>query len=552
MTTLRFPPWIPGVLATGIGLFALFFHPAMLDPQNIGWLLRGTDNGENALGLHAWLNDPGRRGLVTHLLNAPDGVSILFTDSNPLWSVLTAPLAWTIGGGVQFIGLWYLLCLILHVGFARALILPHARSGLSLWCGTLLLSLLPTLYVRELHANLCAHWLILWALWLFVDFRRAGDWRQWLPLLILTTLIHNYLLLMVTAIWVSAMLERIVAGNRSDGAPSRMRLAAGAGASLACIILLLALMVGSGGMLSTDTYGRFGMPIDAPWNPGFPALSTFLPATLQAENHQVESVQYLGLGILLTIILAIPITLWSPRIPSISVVQQRLLWLVPACLALVILAVSHRVDFAGRTLAILPMPPAMLTLLDPIRASSRLFWPVAYALALFGILGVLRLSRKRADLLLTALLSLQVLDMLGTIRMVHAGSARAADRTIWQRTRDPRWADAILKARDVTFMPAIATQDLHLFQEIAWRAIDAGRPMRLVYAARQNATTNDRLAREYKAFQAGRLQPNRLYVLLPQAKLPAGAETRLAVLDGVRVLLPTSAPKPAPAGWSMD
>lgn len=66
-------------------LFLCFYDAAMLDPRNVGWLLRGTDNGENALGLHAWLNDPAASGLRTHLLNAPEGVSLLFTDSNRCW-----------------------------------------------------------------------------------------------------------------------------------------------------------------------------------------------------------------------------------------------------------------------------------------------------------------------------------------------------------------------------------------------------------------------------------------------------------------------------------
>ncbi|HEX8555900.1 MAG TPA: hypothetical protein VF695_14435, partial [Sphingomonas sp.] len=64
------------VLIAG-ALFCLFFHPAILDPHNVGWLLRGTDNGENALGLHAWLNDPAARGLRTTVLNTPEGVPIL-------------------------------------------------------------------------------------------------------------------------------------------------------------------------------------------------------------------------------------------------------------------------------------------------------------------------------------------------------------------------------------------------------------------------------------------------------------------------------------------
>ena len=34
-------------------LFLAFFHVATLDIGNAGWLIRASDNGENALGAHA-------------------------------------------------------------------------------------------------------------------------------------------------------------------------------------------------------------------------------------------------------------------------------------------------------------------------------------------------------------------------------------------------------------------------------------------------------------------------------------------------------------------
>ena len=79
------------LLAMPLLLFAAFFHWAMLDIANVAWLLRGSDNGENALGLHAFLHDPAPGFLRTHLLGAPEGVGLLFTDSNPLLGLLTFP-----------------------------------------------------------------------------------------------------------------------------------------------------------------------------------------------------------------------------------------------------------------------------------------------------------------------------------------------------------------------------------------------------------------------------------------------------------------------------
>lgn len=506
-------------------LFLCFYNVAMLDPGNVGWLLRGTDNGENALGLHAWLNDPGVGGFRTYLLNAPDGVSLLFTDSNPLLALLVRPFA--PHGDVQAIGPWFLLCLVLHLILARALLAPHARTPLALWCGVLLLTLLPTLYVRQVHANLSAHWLILWGLWIYVSPQRAGDWRWWMAVIAVTAAIHSYLLIMVASIWGSALIERFALDARG-----RIRLVIGAVATLCVGASIAALLIDGGALVSSGTYGRFGMPLDALWNPALAGLSPFLPAYPQAADRQMEAFQYLGAGLLLLLVAA-PFLSRRPA-PSTTAIHQRLLWLVPAMIVLTLLAVSRRVDFAGYTLWTVPMSQRALALVDPVRASARLFWPVAYVAVLWAVTSAYRLPPKGAGLLLAAVLVVQTVDLVPLSAMMRYEASTAANRTKWIRTRDPRWAGLIARSRDVTFMPPDATASLDLFQEVAWRAIDAGKPVRLVYAARTNAATAARLEREARDFASGRLAPGRLYVVLPNTAVPAGRSA--IVLDGVRVV----------------
>jgi len=507
-------------------LFVCFYNVAMLDPRNVGWLLRGTDNGENALGLHAWLNDPAAKGFRTYLLNAPEGVSLLFTDSNPLMALLVRPFAPK--GDFQIVGPWFLLCLVLHLALARALLAPYARTRIGLWCGVLLLTLLPTLYVRQVHANLCAHWLILWALWIYASPSRAGDWRLWLAVLATATTIHSYLLVMVASLWGSALIERFVRDPHA-----RVRLLLGAAAALSAVIGIAALLVDSGALVTSGTYGRFGMPLDALWNPALTGLSPFLPAHPQAADRQMEAFQYLGAGLLMLVVSA-PFLSQQPA-PSITALHRRLLWLVPALLVLTLLAISCRIDFAGQTLLTIPMSAQAKALVDPVRASARLFWPVAYVLVLWAVTSSYGLSPRRAGLLLGTALAVQAVDLLPLSALMRHDAQTAENRTKWLRTRDPRWTAMIARARDVTIMPADATAQLALFQELAWRAVDAGKPVRLVYAARTNAITAARLKREALDFASNRLVPGRLYVVLPGTAVAAGRS--LTLLDGVGVII---------------
>lgn len=523
-------PRLP-LLLLPLALFLALFHPATLDPSNAGWLIRGTDNGENALGLHAWLHDPAPGLLRTHLLNAPEGVPLLFTDSNPLLGLLLKPFAPLLPENFQAVGPWLLICLFLQFLFAWKLLRPYAPNPLALWCGVVLLAALPTLANRFMHANLFAHWLILWALWRFLDPERARSNRGWAGLIAVTALIHSYLLVMIGAIWASAMLERFVAlGDRRE----RLVLAVGAAAILA-MVAALAWVLGAGGAhVAAGNYGAFAMPLDAPWNPGNPGWSLLLPEIEQRPGRGFEGFQYLGAGLLLLLpIAAFAARRMEPR-PDEPAMLRRLLWLVPALAVLTLLAISNYPDIAGIALPRLPLPIAVTDALDPVRASGRLFWPAAYALALAAIVAAFRL--RRADALLAALLAIQLVDLSGMFAAIRATSAEAGERRLYVLTSDPRWDAAIASARDVTFMPPDATRDLSLFQEVAWRAASLRRPVRLVYAARDSRATTERLRIEREAFARGELVPGRLYVLAPGVPAPAGA--RAVTLDGIRILLP--------------
>lgn len=520
-----------------VALFLALFHPAILDIGNFGWLIRGTDNGENALGLHAYLHDSGAGlSLRTTLLGAPEGVPLLFTDSNPLLGLLLKPFAALLPADAQFVGVWLLACLFLQVAFAWALLRRFAPSPLALWCGVVLLAALPTLANRFVHVNLMAHWLILWALWVYLDPARAARLRWWAPVIAVTALVHSYLLVMVGAIWASALLERFVAGDAS----ARRRLA-GQGVAVLAGVFCLAWWLGAGGRYAlSGTYGAFAMPLDALWNAANPSYSNLLPTVAQREGRGFEGFQYLGAGGLLLLIGAVLVARRIPPAGKERAILHRLRWLAPALVVLTLLAVGNLPDIAGHRLPRFPLPEALAPALDAVRASGRLFWPVAYVLMFVALVALYRLPRDRAGLALAALVAVQAIDLAGMFAAIRATSAEAADRRRYVRTADPRWDALVAGARDIAFMPGDVTKDLALFQEVAWRAASRGRPVRTVYAARTALATARRLAAEQQDFAAGRLVPGRLYVLLPASPLPAEATPHMLLVDGVVVIRPVA------------
>ena len=522
--------------ALALALFGCFFHWQILDISNVAWLLRGTDNGENALGLHAWLHDPAPGFVRTTLLNAPEGTGLLFTDSNPLLSMLVFPFRALLPADTQVIGWWLLACLFLQLVFAWLLLRRHAPNELSLWCGVLLLAALPTLFNRIVHVNLMAHWLILWALWRFLDPERSRSNRGWAVLIAVTAFVHSYLLVMVGAIWASAMLERLWHDRKGV-----LRTFA----ECAAILVMVGVIAWSLGVFephwSSGNYGAFAMPLDALWNPGIGTYSTFLPAIEQRPGRGFEGFQYLGLGLLVLLPLAAVLARRLPRPAADSPdSMSRLKWLVPALIVLTCLAISTYPDFAGQRLPRYHLPGEIAVALDAVRASGRLFWPVAYVLVFAGIRILYRLELRRAGLVLAALAVVQTADLAPMAVSIRAQSAEARGAPLYVRTASPEWDQLVAQARDIAFVPSDVTKELDVFQEVAWRAAKAKVPVRAVYAARPSLASNARQSAETAAFHAGEVVPGRLYILIGGELIPPPLLARARLLDGITIVFEAS------------
>lgn len=530
---------VPVLSAVMLGLlvFAAWMHPAVLWPGNAGWLLGGDDRGQAATGLAAFLR-AGDGWLHQPLLAAPEGMTLLFTDSVPLLGVLLGPVAGWLPTGMQFLGLWYLSCALLQAGFALALVRRYVPEAAAAWAGAALLAAFPAFLNRYGHASLCAQWLLLWALWIHVEPRRAGRPGWWAAVLAVAALVHAYLLLMVAAIGASALLARLWRGE------GRGRALAGAALALLPAVVLMAVNGAFGRYGSTGTYGQFPAALDAWWNPANPGFSALIPSSpAMPQGRGFEGFTYLGAGLLALVMLAGWQVARGRLGADASGLLRRLAWLLPALAVLAIVAIGPAPVWRGEPLFALALPRALVDVLDPVRAAGRLLWPASYALALAAI--ACAGSWRRPLLVLGAALALQLVDLAPMIAAVRATSARADDPRLYVRTADPRWAALVGQASAVQFEPAEPFRDMQLMEEVGWRAVALCRPLRFYYASREAQATRARIDADSRAYQAGRLDPTRLYVLLGDDPAPAAVAGRVRVLDGVR-FIPPSRPSPSP------
>ena len=530
MRRLALSATVPLLLfALALALFGLWMHWAVLRPGNVGWLLVGTDRGESALGLAAYLRAGHWPSLHEPLLDAPEGLGLLFTDSIPLLGLVLGPFAGWVPPGVQFIGPWLLLCVLLQVGFAWLLVRPHAPDRLTALLAAALLAAMPALFNRYGHASLCAQWLVLWGLWLHGDPRRSADWRWWTAVLAVAALVHSYLLVMVASFWGAALLRL--------GWQRRWRQVA--------LVALIPAIVGlailgwhgafAGGFASTHTYGAFPAALDGWWNPANPSYTALLPASPEDHGRGFEGLNYLGAGLLALVVVAVARRVASGPVGGGGVSHR---WLLPPFVVLALLAIGPQPQWRGEALMTWHLPAAVVDGLDPVRAAGRLLWPATYTIADVALVAALR--RRHAAALLGLALAIQTIDLAPMLAAVRATSAAADDPRRYRRTLDPRWAAMIAGADAVEIEPAEPFRDLQLAEEVGWRAVSACRPVRYVYAAREAGVTRARIDRDTAAFRAGRLDPARLYVILA-GPVPSGA--RVQRIDGIGIIAPT---RPAP------
>lgn len=542
------------LFGTPVLLFLLFFNPAILDPTNIGWVMHG-DWAQHFLGWHAYRNGAdsfNHQDLLAH----PTGLSILYTDSNPLFSLPLKLISPWLPDNFQFIGPWFLLCLCLQYVFALRLMERYAPTAWSALGGALLLCLLPTFYNRIGHDTLFAHWLILWSLYVFFVVETPRDKAVgWAANLTMASLVHPYLLIMCLFIWAADQWLALQTLRRTRDVNALLALGAAAGVSaVLCLIALWAGGAFSGTSPAGDGFGIYSMGLDGPFNPsGLPSILSFLPR--QEPRQAFEGFQYLGAGVLVLIGAAWWLTRRSrTRLPqtteaTVSETPQTqtatetafarmrvLKWLL---IALTVLAVSTKIQIFGKTLIDIPLPDAAAPVLGVIRASGRLFWPVAYTLVFLSLLVIYRAPRR--NLLLGVVVGLQLLDLGAFASHIKGLTARASDRTVLTAAISPQWAQLIAASAQVNFVPPNALANQPVFYEMTYRAVSAKVPINTMYAARPNTKQEALEFSDYQRFLQGVRHPDQLYVYINPCLPHPSLRGQLRELDGIWFLPPVRA-----------
>ena len=495
--------------ALGIAVFLLIYGTAPLNVANDSFCRGGFIEKDIQQHYAGWLfyrhSALGWPLGVTQAVNAPDGVSIAYTDSIPLLAVLCRPLAAALGGTFQYFGWFTLGCFALQGGFGALLCGLFANALFAPLAGALVFTVSPVLIERAFrHSSLGAQWLVLAALYCYFSCRRQGRYAS-AGLFIINVLavgIHPYFLPMTYAVTLALLLEYAVT-HRQWLRPAALLIG-----NMACTAALgwaLGLLYGTATSGGQALYGYFAMNLNALWNPiGVNGVlySRLLPAQNQV-NGNYDAFAYLGLGVLA----ALPVVLVLGRQRILSCLRRH--WaLCLVCAVLTAFAISNTITANGVTLATLPLPTAAVKLFSVFRSGGRLFWPVYYLLVLTAFTGLARLPK-------------------GTLWVALFAAAQLWDVTpaLIQRHDAMRNAQTVAEfptALTSSFWQAAAGRYAHLESV---QGLQADSLQLALWAADNTMTTNDPFAARYdeaalaarrqstlNTLAAGTLQSDTLYL----------------------------------------
>ncbi len=458
---------MPYLLALLIGLGCALQLPWAMVWGGGWWLAPGSDVAQSLLGHLAFQADGWRFPLFRIAsLMPPEGVNALLLDANPLVSLLAKFLP---DGPHNLLGWWLFACFALQpVAAVYALRGMGEQRIFPAVVVAALAALMPSLWFRPVHPNLCGHFVVLLALGATLRLLRGQvGWRMGAAALLLGAFIHPYLLVMAAALLCAVPLR---AGLARDW-PGLRRAGLSLGLSLGGVAALMALAGFFGAGAGDRGFGRFSMNL---LSPVVPQLSgVFGGAMLDATGGQYEGFNYLGVGVLVVVALA-----WH-RPP------RWMFSLLVVLAGLTLLALSSRI-YAGPVLLLdLGLKP-WEDVFGAVRASGRLFWPVGYV-ALVVAVAVLaaRLPPMGFAALGILAVGLQWQDT-GPLRtraeamMANPGAAPPP----------AGFAEAVAAASRLTFLPAapcVTGPERDLAQTLALVAVRVGIPVSSVPAGRMPA-----------------------------------------------------------------
>jgi len=396
------PGGVSGLVLTLV--FSIIFTLATLSPafiagHSIFWDVQAGDRVQHLAGLNMYLFRPWQFPLLNfNTINYPYGGNVAFVDGIPILALLLKIILPKNVGFINPLGYWIALNYLLQA-FAAWWITKELRVKSWAFLVFLVLTFLtyPAWMARIIQAALMSHWIILFAIALYI----RGYKRQkfpcigWTLLIFASFYIHIYLFVMALGIYFAAVIEAKHAFTWRHILSLCLPLLI-LGASLFILFLPL-----SSDLKSASGFNHLSMNLLSPFSGG-------QLIQLQIKfSSALDGLNYLGLGVII-------IFLWAAFTQSSRywIVFHRHWMLSLVMLGCFFYSLSNQVYLGEKLVAVVNYPDFMNLVVKQLRASGRFFWPVGYVIVVFSsYMLYTKLKRNTFTLVISLLVIVQCADV---------------------------------------------------------------------------------------------------------------------------------------------
>lgn len=423
----------------GAVLFVLIYGFSVLNVTNDAWLMTGKDLQQHYIGWKyyrdaAWNFPIGLHDGLTH----PYMVSVLYTDSIPLFAIFFKALSPLLPETFQYFGLFGLMCYMLNGGFAALIVAKIRKNKLYCAMGSVFFILSTPVLQRMFglltqnsrHTSLAAHFLILApiAIWMYRD-RFQKIWKAAAAFAILgalCVLIQMYIIFIVGGLMCGYLFHSLLEERKWK------RVFIVFGSFVAAFLVTFFVVGGFTDVLDSGSngFGLYSANLNALINPY--EYSSFFPE-MGMRSGQYEGFAYLGLGMI--VLCAIGIGLLIRRM--IQMHKEKKLWirmkqfikkhasgLVSLSIVVIVfgsLALTTWVYIGKHIILQVYLPQFCYDVLAIVRSSGRFIWVIMYMAMIFGLYMAARMIRNKkvCTIIVAVCLCLQLMDLAKPISRIH-------------------------------------------------------------------------------------------------------------------------------------
>jgi len=402
----------------GALFFLYVFGTAVLDFTYTDWLMTGDDLSQHYLGWKLFRNSSWYfpLGLMDNIVY-PFKISIIYTDSIPLFAIIFKLLSPVLPDNFQYFGLFGIVCYTLQGGIGALVVREiGGNTGQSI-IGSLFFTLSTVMMWRiYFHTSLMAHFIILLCILAYLQNNNLNLKKQifmWGLLLALSVSIHLYFVPMVMIFMFFRLLQEYVLSKNFKNQ---------------CIVFAVSVLVLTGIMLclgafyfikatTGELFNAKGELYNANANlnvfvnpQGTSGFIKDLP--LAAIGFPHEGFSYLGFGIILFVIVII-FQLCQMKKSDLPIIEkEKVLPILGIVLSFLLFSLSPTITFNQYKLFTYPVLPPAEYLWSIFRSTGRMTWPIVYIIITFCIWrAITQFSVKKTIVLLSVFLLIQWVDL---------------------------------------------------------------------------------------------------------------------------------------------